>query len=258
MCLFVFLLSADMCSWASIAVSQALSLDVEYGNADSFYSGCSHKGSGHLGAPLNKSINAEWAGSLTKTDISVQDKALLSDAGLLRTVNFNIVSDSSLFDLVSRFVVYSKSPRPGYINGQSFPHADRNFYRQFPVKNNVKVPISDIGYLNFESLAAKVPAGFNEVFYIRGEGVSDLGFKWIVHHRLIVDPAKAKLILRSCNPRFEGPLPLNSIIPRWVKRPFFRIRENRCPNFPVMAVGEITLLAGGEASLTTQVRLTNG
>lgn len=231
-------------------------LDVEYGNASHFYSGVKHRGSPHLGGGLRCPGAFKWGGSLIYTNVNLSDTLCLSGKCLERQLSFDICSESRIYDFVSRFVIYSDDARPGRINGKDYSHKSNNIYYQFPVGGEVSVPVSKSQRVRFESLGAEVPKGFNEVFYIRDEGRDDKGYRWIVHHRLIVDPFQVRLILRSCNPRFEGRLPLEQYLPHTLKRPFFRIRECRYPNFPFMAVGEACLSKGCRASISTAVELT--
>lgn len=231
-----------------------LHLDVEYGNASCFYSAVKCNDAPHLGGAFGDKEYLVWRGKLVNTDILITDDAFVSGDCLNRSLNFSIQSESRVFDFVSRFVVYSFNDRKGYIDDKAYPHVSKNIYRQFAVTSGVSVPVGETAYLKFSSLGAQVPEGFDEVFYIRDESKDLLGCRWIVHHRLIVNPKKVRLIVRSCNPRFEGVLPFEQCLPDILKRPLFRVREAHFPNFPIMAVGEAILKQGEDASLCTQVK----
>jgi len=230
-----------------------LHLDVEYGNASYFYSGVKRKGAQHLGGAFRVREYLQWKGDLARTDVLISDDVSVRESCLERNLTFAIQGKSEVFDFVSRFVVYSFNDRAGYIDGKAFRHNSKNIYRQFAVKSEVSVPVGKGAYLKFASLGVQVPDGFEEVFYIRDESKDSLGYRWIVHHRLIVNPKKVRLVLRSCNPRFEGVIPFERFLPNILKRPLFRVREARFPNFPIMVVGEAMLSQGQAASLRTQV-----
>ena len=244
-----------MSSILGLSEASLFYLDVEYGNASYFYSGVKQKGSAHLGGAFVCSRDYEWEGNLVHTNLNLYDNLRLSDKHLDRRLLFHVREDSRLFDFVSRFVVYSNDSRPGRINGKEYVHRSNNIYYQFPIGGEVSVPVGESGRLQFESIGAEIPSGFNEVFYIRDEGRDENGYRWIVHHRLIVDPNQVRLVLRSCNPRFEGPLPYEQYLPNRIKRPLFRIRESHYPSFPIMTVGEAHLLAGDRVSIRTAVEL---
>lgn len=235
-----------------------LYLDVEYGNANSFYSGTKSKSLPYLKKNFFSNIhdcNYDycWNGKLQNTDITLNESLLVGNVNIERTLSFTMNDISHLFDMVSRFVVKSKTNKPASIDKYSYIHESNNLYYQFPASNSVIIPIDDNSSIKFEPLNSVVPKGFQEVFYIRDEGTINGEFIWVVHHRLIVIPEQSNLILRCCNPKIEGILPLQNFLPRWFKKLFFRIREKRYPNFPIMTVGEVTLEKGDRASLSTKV-----
>lgn len=239
-------------------MEKLLSCDVEYGNATAFYSATKTKTLPYSLERLSndEAFEYEWNGVLVKTDVHLKDEIALHEPQVLsRRLSFYASQNSCLFDMVSRFVVISYNDRPAKIAGREFKHQCANLYRQYAVKSGVRVPIGSCNYLEFESLNANVPDGFQEVFYIRDESKNADEHRWIVHHRLIVDPSVSELILRSCNPRFEGPLIGQGYLPRWFKRLFFRIRESKYPNLPIMTIGEVDLLAGKHACLHTGIRV---
>ncbi|AWB66749.1 hypothetical protein C2869_10075 [Saccharobesus litoralis] len=239
-----------------------LEYDIEYGNATSFYSGAKSKTLPYLSEyysnlrPDGNSKNYEWKGILERTNLVITEDSFLDNANrLFRRVEFEALSESNLFDMVSRFVVYSDCADAALIAGLHYPHKSSNLYYQFENFGSVEVPVSKTKKLIFKSGQSKVPAGFKEVFYIRDEAKTERGYRWIVHHRLIVDPKECQLVLRCCNPRLEGALPFQKMIPNWFKRIFFRIREARYPNFPFMSVGEYILQKHDNAVIETMVEI---
>lgn len=230
-----------------------LCLDLEFGNADGFFSGSkknSCDSSIYLGC-FNRTFDTEIKG----VKLTVCEKYDVSDAVISRGVNYSINAKSRIYDFVSRFVVFSND-RNAVINNISIRHKCSNIYYQYPV-SNVKVPIGDSCWLNFENNNSSNDDLFENVFYIRDESVDAGMKKWIVHHRKIVKPEVAELIIRCCNPRLEGPLKLNKYIPRFIANKLFRIREARYPNFPFMAVGEVDLHAGFNVQINTKISLTH-
>ena len=237
-----------------------LVLDVEFGNADSFYSGFKTNSLPHKNSlPLKKKdidSNWCWKGDLIRTNLNLKDSWLFnSKEKLNRKLSFYATEDSYLYDMVSRFVVKSTTSNSATIADQKYPHLSKNLYYQYQANTSVRVPISTSQYIEFSSESSLIPKGFKEVFYIRDETKDGEYYNWIVHHRLIVDPNECNLILRGCNPRIEGVLPLQNFIPKIIKKIFFRIREIKYPNFPIMTVGETCLPKNKSAQLATKVTL---
>ncbi len=238
--------------------SNSIFLDVEFGNADSFYSAKKTATLPYDSTQFieNNLYHYEWAGRLNRTNIKLEDKICESGKVLVRKLVFHFNAQSFLFDMVSRFVIFSNNKRPASIANLLVEHKCSNLYYQFSADHPLKVPVRDNQYLVFSTLNCIVPSGFKEVFYVRDEAVSDGKYKWIVHHRLIVDPAKAKLIVRGCHPKIEGILPCQNLFPECLKRYLFRIRERKYPGFPIMSVGEIEVAKGDCAQMSTRIELT--
>lgn len=234
-----------------------LEFDVEYGNSVSFYSGSKTKTMPKINPSIfnGQATSVSWQGALKKSSIKLTEYWCVNNENLVRKLSFDSVGDSELFDMVSRFVVYSPTPTPASIAEHSYPHNSVNLYYQYENVDKVTVPISTEENIVFEPGNSFVPKGFKEVFYIRDEAKTELGYRWIVHHRLIIDPDISELILRCCNPRFEGVVPFQQFLPKFIKKQFFRIREAKFPSFPFMAVGEYQLSAGDNAVIETQVSI---
>ncbi|THB65905.1 MAG: hypothetical protein D6B27_07620 [Gammaproteobacteria bacterium] len=228
--------------------------DVEYGNSIGFYSASKAKDLPYS-ALVSKPSGFIWNGALEKTSISIKDSFFLNKTKLDRKLEFSLNEESLLFDFVSRFVVISKNERPAEIAGQKVEHKSSNIYRQYSACHSAIVPVGNDLLLEFSSIGAEIPPGFDEVFYIRDESQRAGIYRWIVHHRLIVNPLKANLILRCCNPRFEGVVPWQKFIPGQLKRQLFRIREKALPSFPFMVVGEVSVSAGADVKLHTKVEI---
>lgn len=234
--------------------SSLLRLDVEFGNAKGFFS-ASKNGIRPLDAsPLL--LTSEYDAGITGATLKVNDSIIVADHELTRSTNFSAQQDSDLFDFVSRFVVLSDD-REARIADTKIRHNCENLYHQYPVCS-VTVPIGKNSFLQFTDASTEGHPLFERVFYVRDEAVESGGMKrWIVHHRLIVKQQIANLIVRCCHPKLEGPLPFQTIIPRFLKNKLFRIRENRRPNFPFMTVGESTLDLNHRVNIRTRVQLIN-
>nr|BCN22448.1 hypothetical protein [Vibrio mimicus] len=232
-------------------------IDVEFGNQYSFYSGI--KNIDVYKYPLKElsdecvSVKAEIRGAAGE----VKDNLYLCDKGLYkRSVTFHPKRNSEIFDFVSRYVITTTSPIAS-IGGRKVEHKSSNVYHQYPSKKNpVKVPLSCGRTVIFSEVSASIEENFDNVFYLRDESFENGEYKWIVHHRKIVKKNSSRLIVRSCNPRFEGVLPFDNMIPGFVKRLLFRIRERKFPNFPLMAVG-VVKLDSKPLILTSEVYILN-
>nr|ELR5228275.1 hypothetical protein [Providencia rettgeri] len=213
-----------------------ISYDIEYGNQYTFFS-------------ASKTIK-EYS-SLNKENFSFQFHSKIEGASgkiidtcnqngnysILRNVTFHPDDDCYLFDLVSRFVIHTNIPT-AYIANNEVNHTNSNIYYQHASSQcTVEIPLDNEWKLVFREESASQEKFFNNVFYLRDEANKNGVYRWVVHHRKIVNIDAAELIIRGCNPRFEGVLPFNNIIPRFIKKSLFRIRETRYPNFPFMAVG---------------------
>ena len=94
---------------------------------------------------FNRTFDTEIKG----VKLTVCEKYDVSDAVISRGVNYSINAKSRIYDFVSRFVVFSND-RNAVINNISIRHKCSNIYYQYPV-SNVKVPIGDSCWLNFEN-----------------------------------------------------------------------------------------------------------
>ena len=234
-----------------------LSLDVEYGNSDSFYSAIKSQSFPYYIDRLecNQLHLFKWEGRLVRSKVEIEDEVFKNADRIERALKFNFIDESSLYDLVSRFVVYSNNSRVAKILDKVIQHESSNLYHQYSANSSLCVPIGDDQYLHFSSAARKIPSGFDEVFYVRDEAVINGKYRWIVHHRLIANPNKANLVVRSCHPKIEGVLPGQYLLPKLLKHYLFRIRERKYPNFPVMCVGEIDIPKGECAFISTTVEI---
>ncbi len=241
-------------SISDLLQTQFLRLDVEYGNAHGFFS-ASKKGIQALTGEQD-SESSRYDSQIHHAKISIEDAAISQGCEMIRKTKFKIETETKLYDLVSRFVIFSDD-RKARIAGTEIQHNCRNLYNQYAT-GNVVVPIGENGHLEFFDDDSEGHPAFDNVFYIRDEGVEKNGLKrWIVHHRMIAIVDSAELIVRCCHPKFEGPLSLQKIIPQFIKRKLFRIREELLPNFPFMTVGESTVAANHTFTICTRVRYTN-
>lgn len=238
----------------NVISNNLLSLDIEFGNAAGFFSG--HKNNVCSNEKYAESFDRVFIPTLEKTGLEIRENYFISSDEINRNICYLVKGESKIFDLVSRYVVLSDS-RPAFIDKKIITHACSNIYHQFPV-GKVKVPIGNNGWLYFSDNNSTEHPFFNSVFYVRDEAVEENGMKrWVVHHRKIVKQEVANLIVRSCNPRLEGELPFQWIIPRFLKKELFRIREAKFPNFPIMAVGEVLLNSGFHAKINTTIKLSH-
>jgi len=235
--------------------SQLFCLDVEFGNARGFFS-ASKAGINSFDTSLPTQI-LEYEGHITGAQLKINDTINIESEELNRSTKFIVQRDSNLFDFVSRFVVLSND-RAAKIASEKIEHHCRNLYHQHPV-SSATVPIGNKGFLYFTDANTIGHPLFERVFYVRDESIEPNGMKrWIVHHRLIVKKENAELILRCCHPRFNGPVPLQTIIPQAIKKKLFRIREIRNPNFPFMAVGESPVNSNEQLVIGTRIQLIYG
>lgn len=230
-----------------------LSLDIEFGNAAGFFSG--HKQAICSNDIYLENFERKFIANIQNADLEITEKFKINNDILNRSVVYSARNELKLFDLVSRFVVLSNN-RPAYIADKSIFHSCSNIYYQYPVKK-VRVPLGDSNWLDFSDNNSPDFSLFDSVFYVRDEGVHNGMKKWIVHHRKIVKPELAKLIVRCCNPKFEGELPFQFFIPKIIKKKLFRIRELYYPNFPIMAIGEVSLSCDFKTEINTTIHVFN-
>ncbi len=248
-----------MAGMASALQQGWLSLDVEYGNVHGFFSGARARSHGN-GAAFCEGFR-KFTGHLQDAAVDMEDCVVLEPDRLLRRLTFTMLNDSSVYDLVSRFVAVDRSfARNGSIHGQTVHHEGRSRYHQYPATSAV-VPIGDAQWLSASfSVEGDLPPNMAHVAYIRDEACTNVGNRWILHHRLIALPKADNLALRGCNPRFDHAVPplLNRLVPASIKHQLYRIRETRWPHAPVMAVAHAQWRAGQRVTLVTDLRLSHG
>lgn len=234
----------------SLLKSGLLKLDVEFGNSNGFFSATNAKKQFdelELGA-------MKYQAGYQAANLSITDSISIKSNYFDRKLNFEIISKSHLYDLVSRYIILSND-RSAEISGINIRHKNSNIYYQYCASKAI-VPIGTDGYIQFSDLGTTQHPSFDNVFYIRDEATEINGMKrWIVHHRIIAKEDASNLIVRCCHPIFKGPFLAQSIIPNLLKRKLFRIREKRYPNFPVMTVGEVTLSPGQLFNIMTRIEL---
>lgn len=229
-----------------------LILDIEFGNQHSFFSG-TRDGYCNISNYLKNSLDRTLQVGIPESSGQVMESVAIKPSCLSRQLTFSSTNDAFLFDFVSRYVVLSDN-RNAYISNIEIKHNNSNIYYQYSANKHVKVPLGDSHWLEFSDLGSSVEPYFENVFYIRDESQSDGCYKWIVHHRKIVKPEYAQLILRGCHPRIEGVIPYQQYIPRIIKNALFRIREKKYPNFPLMTVGVVNV-KDNQLKLATEIRL---
>jgi hypothetical protein len=236
----------------SLLKSGLLKLDVEFGNSHGFFSAT--KAKKQLLEAESGEINYE--ASFQDANLSVTDSCSIGIDYFDRKVNFEIASESRLYDLVSRYVVLSNE-RSAEISGITIRHTNSNIYYQYSASKTI-VPIGNDDYIQFGDIGTTQHESFDNVFYVRDEATESNGMRrWIVHHRMIVKEEALNLIVRCCHPIWNRPVPAQSLIPNFIKRQLFRIRERRYPNFPFMAVGEVSLPSGQLFDIKTRIKLLN-
>jgi hypothetical protein len=235
-------------------VTRFCNFDVEFGNSNGFYSGS--RSGPYTKKTLKDKRPVNLHGDLARTELGINDNLKeLGESSVLRQTKFSFYGGSKIFDLVSRFVVTTGS-KSASINGRQITHCSSNIYHQYDVIDDsvVKIPVQN-GTLVFRPLKSSRLEGFRQVLYLRDERKEDGNYVWIFHNRVIVIEDDATLILRCCHPIMEGVVPFERMIPRIVKKRFFRIRETTFPNCPFMVVGESTLSEGDCILLETRISL---
>ncbi|HFQ5583141.1 TPA: hypothetical protein ACGVBR_002506 [Vibrio vulnificus] len=232
-------------------------LDIEFGNENTYFSGKRNISLYQFPYDMDTEFSISFEAEIEGAKGKVTDKIdKVSDNVWHRNVMFHAYSDSHLFDFVSRYVIRTRSPI-AYINNKLVKHQCSNIYHQFLSSDlTVEVPIDDNLSLIFRELYSSQEDSFDNVFYLRDESIENETYTWVVHHRKIVKIDQAKLVLRGCNPRFEGVLPFQKIVPQFLKKPLFRIRESKYPSCPIMAVGVVDV-SNFDFNLMTEIRLVN-
>lgn len=216
-----------------------LSLDIEFGNQYSFFSG-SREGYVIESYDFRNKLTRAFKAEIPKAKGELLESLEFSKKKLVRELKFTPENEAVLYDFVSRYVVWSSSKK-AIIGSRIIEHSSSNLYYQYSSHNSVKIPISNKGWLGFDDSNSSLEPYFDNVFYIRDEAFDGKHYKWVVHHRKIVKPQYAEFILRCCNPKFEGVVPLQHYIPKIAKKLFFRIRERKYPSFPLMSVGVVNV-----------------
>lgn len=231
--------------------------DIEYGNQYTFFSARKN-----IKNYYNLNVSAldfdiSFQSKIKNASGLIIDKCIYQDDNTItRNVIFHPDKNCYLFDFVSRFIVTSTSPI-AYIANKKIEHTNSNLYHQYTSKNClVEIPLNDKWKVVFREINSSYEKYFHNVFYLRDEYSENGNFRWIVHHRKIVNINFANLVIRSCNPRIEGVIPFDKFIPKLLKKPLFRIREKHYPNFPIMAVGVVNVDTAN-LYLNTEIRLTN-
>lgn len=240
---------------ADVSNRGLLSFDVEFGNASGFFSGA--RALPHLYAAPRLPGVVEYDAKLDCAELHVTDRFEGTGDRSTRVLSFAAAGHCELFDVVSRYLVIDTSRRrSAVINGVTVAHRSSNLYHQYPA-GLVRVPVGADAWLEFAGAQSGMSQGaFEHVFYVRDELANERGNRWVVHHRIVATSRAHRLVLRGCNPRFEGPAPrwLNSTIPALFKRPLFRIRERRFPRFPFMVIGENPIPDGHKLTLRTTIQ----
>ena len=91
--------------------------------------------------------------------------------------------------------------------------------------------------------------------YVRDECIESNFYKWIVHHRLIAN--NSNFILIGCNRIINGEITLQNLIPKYLKKFFYRIREKSYPNFPFMVINEKIVYKPKPLNLRTKIYIKN-
>ncbi|MCF6236975.1 MAG: hypothetical protein L3J70_11500 [Gammaproteobacteria bacterium] len=236
----------------NLLVEGDLTLDVEFGNSYNFFSASKNNSPQDYDYNEKLSINA----MIPAAKFEITDSVAFKGAQGTRDLSFLALEKNYLFDAVSRFVVYSRNNRPAYIDNQKIGHNNSNFYYQYH-HAKPQVPIGDDGWITFEDNFSNLPAGFDNVFYIRDEANTEKGYRWIIHHRCIAKIESANLIVRGCHPRFNKPFKFQSLWPKWLKRKLYRVRERDYPFFPIQSVGEVCIPGNTKISLRTKIQVIN-
>jgi len=169
----------------------------------------------------------------------------LETGTLWRRLEFRLIEDSCLTDLVSRYAAQDARRRAARIGDEEVRHEDRNRYlhRDAP---QATIPFGRAGMLTVErEQGLATPPRFRRWLYVRDEPSAGGSNRWVLHHRVLVAEPD-ELVLRGCNPWFNRPLPpaLNGLVPRPIRRSLYMVREGRWPRAPLMTVGAAELPAG--------------
>lgn len=248
-----------------------ISLGVEFGDAETFFSSrkpdlgnvtaCRSEYRSRSSQAYVRRIEAK----LPSAHCLVEDSFSLHHDNAVRNVEFHVVRDSWLMDLVSRYATRAAVDGEAEIAGRRYSHLGLNRYIQFQA-SNASIPCGAAGSLLAETdVCCCVPERFNQLLYVRDEPSSVDGPKasegdavpWVLHHRILVgDPQQ--LSLRGCHRWLNRPLssPVQSLLPRFALRKLYLIRERRWPRCPVQSVGTARVAAGTILRLREVLRWT--
>ncbi len=243
--------------FGTLLSSGALMLDVEYGNVHGFFS--AHRDHGHFDVG-GEEVTRSMTGHLPQATLRFDDHVMTRTEVLQRDLIVHADQTADTYDVVSRFVVRDRTHRPAWIHGQVVSHRASSVYHQFPA-GKVVVPVGDIHWLSLQVAAeGDIPSNMDHVVYVRDESIDASGSCWIVHQRLIANASQQSLHLRGCHPMYNQAFPawFDAAVPAALKRPFYRLRETRCPRSPVMAVAHARWLPGAQVRLSATLRLSHG
>jgi len=194
--------------------------------------------------------------SLNGNEILIREKREFSNNKLIRDLSFYQDKDIKLYDMVSRFVIRTKSAKPAKINNKLISHCNSENYYQYPAKEAF-IPINDKFSFRFTNKTFD-NYGFDNVMYIR-DAKSKLKSEkqWILHHRLISKPEN-ELSLIFCTSFLKGKVKIiDNLCPKFIKKKLFRIREKSYPNFPIMAISLTKMVKEFSYSINTSISVTD-
>ena len=216
----------------SLTNKNILNLDFEFGNRHGTFSGTSET---NINFKNLEGVFNTYSSKLSKNNVFICETRKYSNYKLIREIQLKPKSSINLFDFVSRFTVLTKSKKPAEICGHKILHKSSNIYYQKKA-SNVIIPINDKKSIIFENLTHDVNQGFDNVMYVRDECIESNFYKWVVHHRLIAN--NSNFVLIGCNRIIKGEITLQNLVPKYLKKFFYRIREKSLPNFPFMVINE--------------------
>jgi len=175
----------------------------------------------------------------------IAEDVRLEANSLRRHLEFRMIEDSWLTDLVSRYAARDGGRRAARIGHEDVRHENRNRYVHRDVPQ-ATIPFGLSGTLSVErEQGLATPERFHRWLYVRDEPSANGSNRWVLHHRVLVAEPE-ELVLRGCSRWFNRPLPpvLNCLVPRAVRRSLYMVRETRWPKAPLMTVGAARLAAG--------------
>ncbi|OQX86409.1 MAG: hypothetical protein B6D55_06130, partial [Candidatus Omnitrophica bacterium 4484_70.2] len=175
-------------------------------------------------------------------EVEIKDDIKFYDTTCMRKVIFKFCSDSTIRDVVSRYILNTKLIKRIKINNHWLTHKGKNKYYQFESEiANISLPTSCISFLSKKTIQ---PQNFEEKFkktlYFRDETV-DSSPVWIFHSRFLVKQPEI-IIFKGCTKKYNKsfPLFLNTLL---LKTKFYKIcldiREKYSQKIPFQANGGI-------------------